>query len=216
MPHRPAVRVHAAPPPNRPLLHRRADSASVPGESHPSSGAAYILILPFSGLADTSVEPGSIGRLGVATRRPRGQPGNHAQRLAGMAPPGGAARSGYACRRDATQLPACKICHRGHEGEHRCPRRSSAAVVKAVEGRCGQRSGLSTARAARRQDSAAVDRPGWPRWDAMDDQPWLGRTPRNPMIGVGPVSIRLIIHEVVGSNLTPLACGSPPLPSGAG
>jgi hypothetical protein len=30
-------------------------------------------------------------------------------------------------------------------------------------------------------------RAGWMRWDAMDDRPWLGGTPRDPMGDVGRV-----------------------------
>jgi hypothetical protein len=37
------------------------------------------------------------------------------------------------------------------------------------------------------KDAVSSGRTGWTRRDAMDDRPWLGRTPRDPIRGVGRV-----------------------------
>jgi len=55
-------------PPSRPILPRTTDFASVSGGLHPSSGAAYILILTVSGIARTAQRRARAG--GAARRHP--------------------------------------------------------------------------------------------------------------------------------------------------
>ncbi len=142
--HRPAVRVQAAPPPSRPILPRTADFASVSGGSHPSSGAAYILILTVSGMpgkAGARTWVGGPGRCGIpstSTRAITPRPEGKLRIVAG-------GRAGYAGHLNVVDLRGMLPSVRGVIGlrqvdgmPHQCPLVSDEAERgRAAPGRRG-------------------------------------------------------------------------------